>query len=312
MKCIEQDLEETSVSGNSKLPERIGLINTRGISVDEEHLIAVLKSNLSSGNVKSLRIKPSSRLKTVAVAIPLTNLQGMCIESEHVGDYQALAGLPSLKKLTVSAKRRTARIPDLSHSQIEHLGIDSSMREEPTIIGGIKSLRLMVIGTWPSQTLEALGRLTLNHLEVKGSRISETGKLDCRELTFLAFRGCSRLTSVRGVESEKFDIDTCRKLDLRTISGSRITHLILRNMKKIERLGFFENCPELKKLEVTASRLHPECLLEVAAAKQLTFAGLYGHALPVRELRLLSTLAPQLTVTDGMKSFRAGKEVPTE
>lgn len=312
MKSSEQEFEETSLSANSNLTEHIAFVNDRGVAVDEEQLVGVLKLNPSNTKVVSLRIKPSSRLETLAVALPLTALRKLRIESRCIRDYGVLTDLSGLRGLSIGVERRKAGIPDLSHSQIEELGMSSTITGEPAIVARMKSLKSVVLRTWPSHTLEALAGLTLRNLEVKASKISESGRLDCRNLAFLTFRGCSQLSSVRGVEAERFDIDTCRKLELRTISGSRISELLLCNMKKIERLGFFANCPNLKKFEVTATRLSPECVLEIAAAKQLTFAGLYGSALPVRELKLLSTLAKQLTVTDGINSFRGGQEVPTE
>lgn len=310
MKSFEQDFDESSLSGNSKLPERIGFINLKNNSVDEEMLAATLKMNPSSGNVKSLRIKRTSRLKTLTPAVSLPNLQEIRIESEHLRDYQAVADICTLKDLSLGVKDGRGPIPDLSHLQIENIGINTTIKEEPAIIGRIKSVRSMVLGTWPLPTLDDLGKLTLISLEVKGNRILESGNLDCRNLDYLSFRGCSQLKSVQGVEARRVFIDTCRKLDLRTISGQRISELSLENMKKIESLDFFGNCPNLKKFSVSATRLGPECVLQIAAAKQLNFAGLYGSALPVRELKLLSNLAPQLIVTDGMKSFRAGEEIP--
>ena len=311
MNSFEQDFDESSLSGNSKLSEHIGFINTRGTPVNEEQLEVTLRMNPYSGNVKSLRIKSKSHLKTLIAATALPKLQEICIESEHLRDYQILAALKGLRRLSIGVKRRKAPIPDLSHSQIEQLGISTAIEEEPATIGRIKSLRRMVVQAWPAHNLEALGNLALISLEVKANRILESGKLDCRNLEYISFRGCSQLRSVRGIEAKKLFVDTCRKLDLKTISGRWITELSLENMKRIESLGFFGNCPNLRKFEVAATRISSQCIWEIAAAKQLTFAGLYGCALPVRELRVLSTLSPQLIVTDGMKSYRAGQEIPT-
>lgn len=308
---MEQEIEESTITQRTALFERTALVNTRGKPVDEEHLITALQQNPSGSKVVSLHVSETSLLKTLGVALPLKNLQHVRIASRHLCDYQALRALGGLRELTVEVQRRSVPLPDLTQSKIAQLGIGPTLKNEPAMIGGMKSLRTLVLMyAWPESTLRALSPLTLISLEIKTCTITEIAELDCRELAFFACRGCVRLVSAHGVDAENVDADTCRKLDLKTLSGERIKVLALRNMKRIDDMGFLKNCPNLEELEVAATRLSPDCVTQIAAAKQLARADLYG--LKKQDLQLLSTLAKDAVITNGWNTFRGGLEVAPE
>ncbi|HKS36067.1 MAG TPA: hypothetical protein VJW76_02685 [Verrucomicrobiae bacterium] len=304
------EVEESTITERTALSKHSALVNTRGKPVDEDRLIAALQRNPSGSKVESLCVSQTSLVRTLAVAAPLRNLRFIRISSRQLRDYQALQALPGLIELDVAVQRRLVSLPDLTHSNIAQLGIGPTLQGETEMIGRMRSLRVMVLMyVWPESTLQALNALNLTVLEIKTSTISEIGELDCSKLAFFACRGCARLVSVHGVDAEKVDIDTCRKLNLNTLSGKRINVLGLRGQKRIDDMEFLKNCPNLKELEVAATRLSSDCVPQIAAVKQLTRAELYGFALDKKDLQRLSSLAKNTVVTDGLNTFRGGLEV---
>lgn len=305
---MEREIEESAITERTALSERIALVNTRDTRIDEERLFKALHANPLRTKVVSLHITDSSRLNTLAAVKPLTDLQEVRIASSRLRDYRALPTFATLRILDIAVRRRSVPLPDLSRLLITQLGIGPTLKDEPAMIGSMRSLRVLVVMyVWPESTLHALRPLGLTSLEIKTSTISGIGELDCRELALVACRGCAQLVSAHGVDAESVDIDTCRKLDLNTLSGEKIRVLALRNMKRIENMEFLKNCPNLRELEVTATRLSPDCVPQIAATKRLALADLYG--LKKKDLQRLSALAREAVITDGLNTFRGGFEI---
>jgi hypothetical protein len=77
-------------------------------------------------------------------------------------------------------------------------------------------------------------------------------------------------------------------------------------------MAFLKSCPNLKELEVAATRLSLDCVPQIAAVKHLARAELYGFALKKKDLQRLSALAEEAVITDGLNTFRGGLEIADE
>lgn len=197
--------------------------NPFGIEVDAETLTEYLKKLDGIDQIEKLIIDYNSSLADLRVLQAFTNIRILYIYGQNIKTFDGIEYLNKGEYIEIQTHRNRKRdISQLSQSNVKRIDLYVERVEDYLAVAACKYLKSMDIfhsaiepdfSLWKQSPVESI--------QFKSCKFKEIGNIaSLSRLTYLSVRGCRSFERFKGDNSSirRLDVDSCRKLDLRTLT----------------------------------------------------------------------------------------------
>lgn len=308
----EVEIDEADAA-SARIPpgcDALALANRGGQEVDDESLRAALAALEGIGGIRSLVVRPSSRLRRLRFLGALPALETLQLHGLALESLDGLADFRRGRMLEVDTGRNRRRdLARLPEAAIAKLVLRWARPDDLDAIGGSRSIRELVLSGCPRLPLERWGQVPIEMLSLHGGTIdllADAGRVG--PLRSLSLRGCTKLERFAGDNGNVtwMVVQVCKRLDVRSIASfGGLEFLRIVGLGSPAPLSAFASLGRLRRLALR------ECAVAVDVADLAGMTSLEELEIATLDragAEQLSRANPALLVRTRRAAYRGGRE----
>lgn len=281
--------------------------NNKGRSVNHENLGKMLSEEKNIDFIEGVRICGSSQLRSLNVLRVFKNLKTLDINGGKLLDFEELKNLASLESLSILVPQaRKCSLEFLPRLKLKHLAVKVKNKDDSKWIGQCNTLTRLSLVSWPLADFQLISELGLEFFVASMCSNETCAGINTERLDRVEFGVCTRLNSFERLHCRKLIINSCNRIALESLQGSKLCTLKLQEQKVLSSFRFIKECNGLKDLAITATRITAKDFEFIIKSKSLRRVWLCP---PVKgkEIRDISIQNPRVVITNGEECFFQGE-----
>lgn len=278
-------------------------------TINLERLFSRVVSTVNVSTIRYVDIGMTSAIDSLKPLTIFPNLERIDIQNELIEDFSPLRELSKLTGLSIGyPKPRRRCLEAISELSLEYLYVEAANPLEIETIGRCTTLSRLVLRGSAVVDLRPLSKLRLKELTIGKARIESLVGLQEMDLQTAELALCQKVTSVAGISSRHFHVESCPLLKSGSLAAAKITYsLRVISQREFESLRFLEGLPKLAHLVIDVTDVKDRDIVPLLESRSLKTAWLPRRSFGDALIERVSRLNRRLIVTNGKVTYQGGE-----